>query len=222
MRRDVNFTKQEDTIMKHRLLISVVTMALAGAPTCLADEKPKPASKADAPAGMPSQEEMTKAWMAAATPGEAHKKLEPFVGSFTVKTKMWMDPSKPPEETGGTSENKWVLGGRFVEQRVEGTAMGQPFAGIGYTGYDNYKKKYIGSWTDSMGTMMMTSTGTADATGKKFTFWSTVDDVVMKKTVKVKSQATIVDNDHQTYEMWSPAPDGKMFKSLEVQYTRKK
>jgi hypothetical protein len=222
MRRDVNFTKQEDTIMKHRLLISVVTMALAGAPTCLADEKPKPASKAGAPAGMPSQEEMTKAWMAAATPGEAHKKLEPFVGSFTVKTKMWMDPSKPPEETGGTSENKWVLGGRFVEQRVEGTAMGQPFAGIGYTGYDNYKKKYIGSWTDSMGTMMMTSTGTADATGKKFTFWSTVDDVVMKKTVKVKSQATIVDNDHQTYEMWSPAPDGKMFKSLEVQYTRKK
>ena len=222
MSRDVNFTKQEDTIMKHRLLISVVTMALAGAPTCLADEKPKPASKAGAPAGMPSQEEMTKAWMAAATPGEAHKKLEPFVGSFTVKTKMWMDPSKPPEETGGTSENKWVLGGRFVEQRVEGTAMGQPFAGIGYTGYDNYKKKYIGSWTDSMGTMMMTSTGTADATGKKFTFWSTVDDVVMKKTVKVKSQATIVDNDHQTYEMWSPAPDGKMFKSLEVQYTRKK
>jgi hypothetical protein len=222
MRRDVNFTKQEDTIMKYRLLIPVVTMALAGAPTCLADEKPKPASKAGAPAGMPSQEEMTKAWMAAATPGEAHKKLEPFVGSFTVKTKMWMDPSKPPEETGGTSENKWVLGGRFVEQRVEGTAMGQPFAGIGYTGYDNYKKKYIGSWTDSMGTMMMTSTGTADASGKKFTFWSTVDDVVMKKTVKVKSQATIVDNDHQTYEMWSPAPDGKMFKSLEVQYTRKK
>jgi hypothetical protein len=44
----------------------------------------------------------------------------------------------------------------------------------------------------------------------------------MKKTVKVKSQATVVDDDHQTYEMWSPAPDGKMFKSLEVQYTRKK
>jgi hypothetical protein len=220
MRRDVNNRTQEDT-MKHRLLISVVTMALAGAATCLAEEKPKAAAKA-APAGIPSQEEMMKAWMAAATPGEAHKKLEPFVGSFTVKTKMWMDPSKPPEETGGTSENKWVLGGRFIEQRVEGTAMGQPFTGIGYTGYDNYKKKYIGSWADSMGTMMMTSTGTADASGKKFTFWSMVDDVVMKKTMKVKSEATIVDVDHQTYEMWSPGPDGKMFKSLEVQYTRKK
>jgi hypothetical protein len=171
---------------------------------------------------MPSQEEMMKAWMAAATPGEAHKKLEPVIGSFTVKTKMWMDPSKPPEETGGTSENKWVLGGRFVEQHVDGTAMGQPFSGIGYTGYDNYKKKYVGSWVDSMGTMIMTSAGTADASGKQITFWSTMDDVVMKKTMKVKSQVTIVDADHHTYEMWGPAPDGKMFKTLEVQYTRKK
>ncbi len=205
------------------LVLSLVPSAAS------ADEKPKeaakaaaPATKAAAPAGMPSQEEMMKAWMAAATPGEAHKKLEPVVGSFTVQTKMWMDPSKPPEESGGTSESKWVLGGRFVEQHVEGTAMGQPFSGIGYTGYDNYKKKYVGSWVDSMGTMIMTSTGTADASGKKLTFWSTMDDVVMKKTMKVKSQVTIVDNDHHTYEMWGPGPDGKMFKTLEIHYTRKK
>ena len=209
--------------------ISRGVLSVAGALSLLfmsasarAEDKPKEAAKPAASATAPNEDEMMKAWMAAATPGDAHKKLEPFVGSFTVKTKMWMDPSKPPEETTGTSENKWVLGGRFVEQHVEGTAMGQPFAGIGYTGYDNYKKKYVGSWTDSMGTMMMTSTGTADVSGKKFTFWSTVDDVVMKKSVKVKSVATVVDDDHQTYEMWSPAPDGKMFKSLEVQYTRKK
>ena len=94
--------------------------------------------------------------------------------------------------------------------------------GIGYTGYDNYKKKYVGSWTDTMGTMIMISTGTADASGKKFTFWSTVDDVVMKKPAKVKEIVTVVDGDHHTYEQWSSAPDGKMFKSLEVQYTRKK
>ncbi len=197
--------------------------------SAFADEKPKEAAKAaatatkaGAPAHMPSQDEMMKAWMAAAMPGEAHKKLEPMVGSFTVATKMWMDPTKPPEESTGTTESKWVLGGRFVEQHVDGTAMGQPFNGIGMTGYDNYKKKYVGSWADSMGTMIMTSTGTADASGKKFTFWSTMDDVVLKKPTKVKGVLTVVDGDHHTYEMWAPAPDGKMFKSLEIQYTRKK
>ena len=202
--------------------LALVGLSIASSSAARAEDKPKAAPKTAAPAGAANQEEMMKAWMAVASPGEAHKKLEPVVGSFTVATKMWMDPSKPAEATSGTSENKWALGGRFVEQRVEGTAMGQPFSGVGYTGYDNYKKKYVGSWMDSMGTMIMNSTGTADASGKKLTFWSTIDDVMTKKTVKVKSMVTIVDNDHHTYEMWSPAPDGKMFKSLEVQYTRKK
>jgi hypothetical protein len=204
--------------VRRSVLTFIAVLSLVVALPGLAEEKGKEAPKAAAP----SQEEMMKAWMAVATPGEAHKKLEPVIGSFTVKTKFWTDPTKPAEETGGTSENKWVLGGRFVEQHVEGTSMGQPFSGIGYTGYDNYKRKYVGAWMDSMGTMIMTSAGTADASGKKITFWSTVDDVMMKKTVKVKSLVTIVDADHHTYEMWSPAPDGKMFKSLEVRYTRKK
>jgi len=183
-----------------------------------AEDKPKTGEAPKAP----SQEEMMKAWMAVASPGEAHKKLEPIVGTFTVKTKSWMDPSKPPEETVGTSENKWVLGNRYVEQRAEGMMMNQPFSGIGYTGYDNYKKKYVGTWMDSMGTMIMISTGTMDASGKKLTSWSTIDDVVLKKPVKIKALLTIVDNDHHVFEMWGPAPDGKNFKMLEINYTRKK
>lgn len=218
------------SILTFSAALSVVVLSLALPRAAWADDKPKEGAKpatsaakpAAAPAHMPSPEEMTKAWAAAGTPGEAHKKLEPMVGSFTVATKMWMDPKKPPEETTGTSESKWVLGGRFVEERVDGTAMGQPFNGIGYTGYDNYKKKYVGAWVDSMGTAIMTTTGTADASGKKFTFWSTIDDVVMKKPTKVKGVVTVVDDDHHTYEMWGTAPDGKMFKSLEIQYTRKK
>jgi hypothetical protein len=117
-----------------------------------AQDKPKTGEAPKAP----SPEEMMKAWTAAATPGEAHKKLEPIVGSFDVKTTSWMAPGKPPEETVGTSESKWVLGNRFVEENVTGTMMGQPFSGVGYTGYDNYKKKYVGAWMDSMGTAWRT------------------------------------------------------------------
>jgi len=192
-----------------------------GSPTLAEDKPTTPAKPATAPAQMPSQEEMMKAWMAAATPGEAHKKLEPFAGSFTVKTKMWMDPSKPPEETAGTSENKWVLGGRFIEQRVEGTAMGQPFSGIGYTGYDNYKKHFVGTWMDSMGTMVMVSTGHADAGGKVFTFTGKMDDVVAGKTVSVREVTRVIDNDHNVFEMYGPDKTGKEFKTMEIAYTRK-
>jgi len=208
---------------RKRLPISLIlAAAVAAAGAASADERPKEAAKPQAPAAAPSQEEMMKVWMEVATPGDAHKKLEPLVGTFTAKTKAWMEPGKPPQETEGTSENKWVLGNRFIEQHVEGTMMNQPFSGIGYTGYDNYKKKYVGTWMDSMGTMIMTSTGTMDRSGKKLTSWSTIDDAILKKPSKVKSVLTIVDDDHHTFEMWGPAPDGKIIKMLEISYTRKK
>jgi hypothetical protein len=207
----------------------IATMRIVGTVAALAVTaflaSPAPAQEKAGPGGapkMPSEEEMMKAWMAVATPGEAHKKLEPIVGTFDVKTTSWMAPGKPPEESTGTSENKWILGNRYVEQTVSGTMMGQTFSGVGFTGYDNYKKKYVGTWMDTMGTMIMMSTGTMDASGKKLTSWSVMDDVVAKKPAKIKSLLTILDNDHHKFEMWGPGPDGKTLKVLEINYTRTK
>ncbi|MEO8587486.1 MAG: DUF1579 domain-containing protein [Acidobacteriota bacterium] len=187
-----------------------------------ADDKPKAAKPAAAGAAAMSQDEMMKAWTAFAMPGAPHKTLETFVGSWDVKTKMWMAPGAPPQETTGTSENKMILGGRYLEQRYEGTMMGQPFSGIGVTGYDNYKKKFTSTWVDSMGTGIMEMTGTADKTGKVITSWGMMDDPAEKRSMKAKTVVTIVDADHHTYESWHTLPDGKMTKDLEISYTRKK
>lgn len=185
-------------------------------------EAPKAAAKAPAKPAMPTQEQMMEAWMKAATPGEPHKKLEAMAGTWEAKSKAWMDPTKPPEETTGTMEMKSVLGGRFLEQRYEGTMMGHPFSGIGYVGYDNYKKRYTSMWIDSSATSIMTMLGAPDPKGTTVVYTGTVDDVVMKKQVKVKAIEKTIDADNFTYEMWGPAPDGKMVKWIEIHYTRKK
>jgi hypothetical protein len=176
----------------------------------------------DKPAAAPGQDEMTKAWMAYATPGPGQKALEATVGTWDVQSKFWMAPGAPPQESTGTSENRMILGGRYLEQRYEGTMMGQPFSGIGVTAFDNYKKKYIASWIDTAGTGIMVTTGIADKAGKVITSWGTMDDPGLGKTVKVKTVVTIVDADHHTYESWGSGPDGKMAKSLEIHFTRKK
>ena len=156
----------------------------------------------------------------AATPGDAHKKLEPMVGTFDAKVKMWMDPSKPPEESAGTSENTWVLGNRFVQMKYEGTAMGQPFSGMGFEGYDNVTKKYMGTWMDTLSTGMMLSTGTM--TGNVMKETSTMSDPTTGKATKATTKVTVADNDHHTMEMWAAGPDGKTYKMMEIVYTRKK
>jgi hypothetical protein len=203
--------------MKSRgILAGLAFLVVVAALAIGADEK-----KTAPAAGKMDEKAMMDMMAKYSTPGVEHKKLESFVGTWDTTAKMWMDPSAPPQESKGTSENKMALGGRFLEQRFEGTFMGQPFSGVGYTGYDIYKKQYVGTWMDTMGTQIMSSTGTADASGK-MTFTGTVDDPMTNKKMDFKETITVVDTDHHLFEMWMPGPDGKMFKTLEITYTKRK
>jgi len=190
-----------------------------------AAEEPKGAEKAKGPAtapAAPSADETMKAWAAYAAPAEPHAKLAKLAGTWAVKTKSWMDPSQPPEETTGTCEFRMALGGRYLEQRFEGSMMGRPFSGIGFTGYDNAKKKYEAFWIDSVGTGMMIMTGTADASGRKTVYTGSMLDPASGRNVDMKSVDTQVDDDTILFELWMSGPDGKMAKGMEMTYTRKK
>jgi hypothetical protein len=167
------------------------------------------------------QQQAMEAWMKYAMPGPNHKLLEPFVGSWNATTTWWEAPGTPPSVSKGTSENVWVLGGRFVHQTVTAEMMGQPFSGIGYTGYDNFQKRFVGTWMDSMGTMVMISSGSADASGKVLTFTAEMDDVVSGKRMTLREVIRIVDNNKHVFEMWGPDKSGKEFRTMEIVYTRK-
>jgi hypothetical protein len=220
--------KGKETLMRRSRLLSplILAAAVAAAGAARADEKPAASPHGEkakaAPAGMPSQEEMMKKWEAYATPGAAHRKLDAFVGNWNVRMKAWMAPGQPPEQTEGTAETSWILGNRYLEQKYDGKMMGKPFSGVGFTGYDNFKKKYEAIWMDNMGTGVMTSTGSFDKSGKVMRFTATMDDPITGKKTTIKETLTIVDPDTHRLEMWATGPDGKMFKTLEGVYTRKK
>jgi Protein of unknown function (DUF1579) len=164
---------------------------------------------------------MMEAMMKAGTPGEAQKRLDGMVGTWDTKITMWMVPGADPMVSTGTATNQWTMGGRYLEERFKGDFGGMPFEGLGYTGYDNVKKQYWGSWMDNMSTGMMTSTGTS-SDGKSWDFTATMADPMTGKDSTVKEKVTVTDADHHTMEMWGAGPDGKMYKSMEINYTRKK
>ena len=168
------------------------------------------------------QKAMMEAWAKFATPGEGHKALAGMVGTWDAEVTSWMEPGQPPTKSRGTSENRMVLGGRWVESKFTSEMMGQPFEGLGYTGYDNYKKKYVGTWQDNMSTAVMLSEGTFDAAGKVMTSTSTMDDVMTGKKAAIKMITTIVDPDHHLFEMWGPDPSGKVVKQMQIDYRRRK
>jgi len=194
-----------------RSLAAALLAALAAAPAVAQQEGQMSAE----------QQAAMEAWMKHATPGPAHALLEPFVGTWSVTTTWWEAPGAPPNASQGSSVNEWVLGGRFVQQRYTGEMMGQPFAGIGFTGYDNFQKRYVGTWMDTLGTSVMVSSGSADASGKVITFTAEMDDVVSGKRMKVREVTRIIDANKHVFEMYGPDKSGKEFKTMEIVYTRK-
>ena len=156
-----------------------------------------------------------------AAPGEHHRKLEPFVGEWSLAVKYRMEPEGEWEESPSSSKVSWMFDGRYIREDVEGEMMeGMKFKGLGITGYDNLKQKYVSVWLDNMSTSLMTSEGTCDESCKVFTFMGEQIDPMSGKTMKERTVLRVLNNDRHVMEMYMTGPDGKEFKSMEIIYTR--
>jgi Protein of unknown function (DUF1579) len=191
---------------------TICALAVLLSANAFAEEK-----KAAAGDKKPDMAAMMAAMEKAATPGPEHKALADQVGTWTAKSKMWMEPGKPPTEAQGTEEVKSVLGGRFIELHFNGNMMGKPFEGMGHEGYDNMKKKWVMTWMDSMGTMIIYAEGTGDAKTRTFIGEETMPNGAKRPfrwVMKVESPTK------HTMEMYAPGMDGKEAKQMEIVYTK--
>ncbi|WP_027149734.1 DUF1579 domain-containing protein [Methylobacter tundripaludum] len=163
---------------------------------------------------------MMEVYTKLAAPGEQHKQLASLAGSWTTKTKEWMEPNKPPVESTGSAEMKMLLDGRFLQQELTGQMMGQPFSGIEITAYDNVLKRYVTSWMSTMGTGIFTMEGTASTDGKTITLKGQHAEPG-GGYMKHRAIWKIVDNNTQTFDMYGAHPGEKEWKMMEMTYTRK-
>lgn len=169
-----------------------------------------------------SEQEMMAKWTAYGTPGPEHKLLADKVGKWNFTASFWEAPGKPPEKSTGTSEVRSVMGGRYFVDETHGTMMGQPFEGLGITGYDNLRKKYVGSWIDNMGTGLSMSEGTYDASRKVTTYKTEMPDMATGKYMPMRMVERKDSVDQYTAEFYFTGPDGKEFKNMEFVYKRAK
>ena len=133
---------------------------------------------------------------------------------------MWMAPGEQPMTSTATATNTMIMGGRYQQSMNKGDMMGMPFEGMGLLGYDNATKVFNYTWIDNMGTGTMTMKGNWDDATKSVNFTGTMVDPMSGKEVQVKQIFTITDDDHQMVQMFTPGPDGKEFKSMEIKFTR--
>ena len=195
----------------------VTALALAAAlPAAAQDAKPQSGQ----PKMSPEEAAMMEAYQKAGTPGAQHAAMARTAGTYDLKIRSWNKPDAPPMEETGTATRKMMLEGRVLAEDMQSKMMGQPFTGHGMQGYDNVTGKWWSTWNDSMSTGLMVSEGTCDEAGA-CTFTGSWNDPVTKGKTTARMTTKWTSPNVEVFEMYTPGPDGKEMKMMEITYTKR-
>ncbi len=164
-----------------------------------------------------------KAWMDYATPGDPHKSLAAANGNWDAEVTTWMAMDAPPTTSKGSAVNRMIMDGRYQVSEFSGDMMGMPFNGLSTTAYDNYKKAFISTWVDNMGTGIMMMEGPWDDATKTMTLTGKYINPANGLDCEMKETFTMTDENNHVMVMYGPDQQtGKQYKNMEIKFTRKK
>ena len=199
--------------MSIRTFVSICVVAVGLAVTAVAQE-------GEMPQMTPEQQAEMEAYMKAGALGPQHELMAEQVGTYDVTIKSWMDPAAPPMESKGVAIRTLHMGGRVMHEEFQGDMMGTPFTGLSRSGYDNVSGTWWSTWTDSMSTGIMVSTGECDEK-HRCTFVGTYNDPVKDGPVTNRIVTKWTSPDEQHFAMYGPGRDGAETKMMEMVYTRR-
>jgi hypothetical protein len=152
-------------------------------------------------------------------PGPEHQIFKEDEGQWNAVVEVFAGPGAPPIQSNGVETNRIGCGGLCLITDFKSEMMGQSFEGHGTTAWNADKKKYVGSWTDSMSSGLTLSEATWDAATKTMTGWADGADATGKVT-RMKSVGQY-QNGARIFTMYITGPDGKEVPTMKITYTRK-
>ena len=152
-------------------------------------------------------------------PSTEHAWLQPLEGEWSGAGEGLAAPDQPPVKTKGAATGR-SLGGFWILLECRGDVAGAPFTGLLTLGYDAAKKKYVGSWVDSMTATQWRYEGSLDEAGKLLTLETEGLSPLTGKLEKFRE--TIERKDKDAWILRSSIQaDGKWVEFLKMSYTRK-
>ncbi len=200
-------------------LSAVLIVALfAGAPAFSQTGAPMKPAPQDKPM---TEKMMQDMFMKYGMPGKPHEFLKKFVGTWDMEVKSWMKPGDPPATSMGTQTNQLVLGGRYVEIKLEIMMGTMKLTGTEILGYDLFQNRYTNFYIDDSTTAFTVVTGSLDASGMALTQTGMSPDIMTGKMQKIRAVTTFLAEGKFRFEIFMVPPDGKDFKSLEFLATKR-
>jgi hypothetical protein len=165
--------------------------------------------------GTPAMAQFTK-------PGPEHKILAADEGTWDATVKSFAaGPDAEPTVSKGTEVNTVLPGGLWVLSKFEGDFDGVKFEGRGQFGYDPLKKKYVGTWIDSLMPNLMVLEGSYDAKAKTMTFVGEAIEPNSKTPYTQKMVTTMKDDGTRLFTLYMKFDKGDV-KFMEIEYKKRK
>ncbi|MHC5004893.1 MAG: DUF1579 family protein [Planctomycetota bacterium] len=173
------------------------------------------ASAAQEPPGDAAVSKEMRAVMKMARPGRHHRVLDRLVGKWTGEFSLRSAPDAEPVTFRGTVTRRWVLGRRFIEERVEAESPMGPFRGVGYLGYNNFDQQYETVWMETGSTAIKVDKGTLHGDQMLMHMRSEHRDPVTGRVVYSWGKMDFSDADRHLYHANVTSPDGTTYRSME-------
>ena len=154
-------------------------------------------------------------------PGPEHELFKQDAGTWDATVESWMAPGAPPMTSKAVETNVVGCGGLCLVTDFKADFGGMPFDGHGTSAYDSTKKKYVGSWTDSMSSGIAMSEATYDAAAKTMTGTMEGPDA-SGKVAKMKSVVEYKADGSRVFTMYNRTPDGKEVAAMRITYVKRK
>lgn len=156
------------------------------------------------------------------SPLKEHEWLHRFVGEWETEAEMIMDPDLPPMHAKGR-ETARMLGGFWMISQGRSETEEMPFESVLTLGYDTQKKKYVGTWVDSMSGNLWKYEGEVNAAGTTLTL--DTEGACPKnpgRLSKFKEVTEFKSPDHRVFTSSIQGDDGTWNTCITVHFRRKK
>jgi hypothetical protein len=155
-------------------------------------------------------------------PAKEHQLLKHFVGDWESTSEAKMAPDQQPITCHGKASAR-MLGDFWLISETEGEMMGTTIKAVQTIGYDDKKKKYVGTWVDSMINYMWQYEGTVDESGKKLVLEAEGPNFMTGgTTTKFRDAYEFKSPDHIEATSSMLGEDGKWVQFMTGQMRRKK
>jgi hypothetical protein len=201
-------------------------LALAAAVSLPADaNEPQAAgarAQAPAPPAAPAagiEDEIVR-HAAVSLPGAEHRWLDPLVGSWTIDVR-WQGPSEAETRSTGTSENRWILDGRFL--LCESTVGDGPTRIDAMTiyGFDDRQKSFFSVGLHNLATYVLRPSGSYDPATRSFLLSGKERSEVTGAVLVYRELLKVEGPDRHVLRVYFDVPGRPPVKVLEAVYTRR-